>query len=82
MICVDWWCHHESSVILMKTNDLHIQRANHIFSRVEKKKKRQERDFADGVTISEFQHYYVTENAVSSTADSNTHEADSSPISV
>lgn len=41
---------------------------------------KKERDFADGVTISEFQHYCLTENAVSSTADSNTDEADSSPM--
>lgn len=47
-----------------------------------KKKKRLERDFADGITVSKFQYYCVTENAVSFTADSNTHEAGSSPVSI
>lgn len=74
VICVDWNCHHESSVIATKTNVLHIQRANHVFPWVKKK-----RDFADGVTISEFQCFYLTENVVSFGADSNTHEADNSP---
>lgn len=41
--------------------------------------KKKKRDFADGVTISVFQCFYLTENAVSFTADSNTHEADNFP---
>lgn len=35
-------------------------------------KRKKKRDFADGVTISEFQYFCLTENAVSFTADSNT----------
>lgn len=40
VICVDWYCHHESSVIATKINVLHIQRANHIFPWVKKNRER------------------------------------------